>query len=647
MPPKKKSPSRSFKKIDLEKKPAVKRVVKKRVSVSARKKAVKPVLRSSKSGGGKTGYKKAKINQELKDIYKNDDGSMPNMRNFGRKKKRSLFRAFLALIMACAFLGAVAWVGFFIFQPQLQFAESDVVLNITGDEKVTAGEELTYRVRYRNSQNTPLSKVVLQVRYPEGFVFVDASQVPGNDQKNEWELGTLSEHDSGYIDITGRIFGDIEKKQSFRAFLNYYPSNFSSEFQKVFTLTTEVEESPVAMNIKSPEEVVPGAETEFVVELAIEDGLDLNNLGLLMEPAGGFTKTGDQPVSVEGDDYLWSLADLGEDNKISIRGSFNPETGAEEAKLRFKIVGWKDADRQVEPYIFGEREVDLAMLQSDMSVSLAINGSLNDIDVEPGEALNTSISLKNPGDIELKNVVVRLVYETPSFNDLSMLDWYELNDPADGDIRGEQINPQSRRGYITWNKYHVKDLTQIDPGEEINIDLSIPYKDSDDIDLTKFGGHMATALVEVKYENGDEEKLLTSNEIEMMINSDLNFEVRDKVIENSNNKQEHNITWFLENHYHELKDIELSADFYGNISWVEESLKSGGGEYTWDSKTQKLTWSIETMPTSVDVLALQFGFVLNSKNPSQTNLASKVTLKATDTITGEQIIKVGDEILLQ
>lgn len=52
------------------------------------------------------------------------------------------------------------------------------------------------------------------------------------------------------------------------------------------------------------------------------------------------------------------------------------------------------------------------------------------------------------------------------------------------------------------------------------------------------------------------------------------------------------------------------------------------------------------MPVSIDVLPLQFTLVRNGINPSQTQLMSAVTLRATDTKTGEEIILVGDEISL-
>jgi len=90
----------------------------------------------------------------------------------------------------------------------------------------------------------------------------------------------------------------------------------------------------------------------------------------------------------------------------------------------------------------------------------------------------------------------------------------------------------------------------------------------------------------------------------------------------------------------------LRADIY-NIDWLPETAQVvPAGKFEWDKENTEVVWKIETMPTSVDVLALQFGLVLKNKNPSQTNLTSKVKITAEDTVTGQQIILSGDEVLL-
>ena len=651
MPPKKKilskKDSHKFTKVELgedkkstrKKKVVAKKIVAKKKTVMKKKRVVVPKKRIRPQD--------KKMKRELREIYENSDGSMPNMADFKKRKKRGFFSAFFVLLFACAFLGAVAWIGFFVFQPMLQFAEEDVTLSISGDEKVIAGQEVKYRIRYRNSQNVALGQANIQVRYPEGFVFEDSNVVPSNENKDLWNLGALGEKNSGYVDIFGRMYGDLDKQQSFRVFLNYMPGNFSSEFQKVSTLNTEIKDGPAVLEVQGPKEAVPGVEVEYLVGLEAKKDTNVENLALQLDPAGGFTVISSEPASDPDNTLLWSVTGLDETDVVfKIRGVFNPEENEETAELIFKLVGWKDGERQVEPYIYSSKINEVTLLRTDLSVNLGINGSLSNINVEPGEVLNTSIVIKNSGDSDLKNLSLRLVYETPSYNNRSMLDWYEIEDENNGSIIGDQVNDKTRRGIITWDSRHIKKLAKISVGEDVVIDVSIPFKDNEDLDLTKFVNFNASVLAEVKYSNEDEQKILSSNQIDMIVNSDLYLEVRDEVSENSQGKEIHTITWLLSNTFHELENLELSADLYGDIVWQEENFVVPAGEASFDNSSKKVVWKIDSMPTSVDVLALQFVVELKTKNPSQTNLSSKIKLMAEDTITGETIIKAGDEILL-
>ncbi|MFH1947223.1 MAG: hypothetical protein ABIJ23_03655, partial [Candidatus Magasanikbacteria bacterium] len=611
-------------------------------------KIIKKELKKVQAEKERLAEEEDKIRKELQDIYQDDDGTMPNMADFRKKKRSRVLAAFFFLLFACIFLGVVAWVGFFVFQPNLQFVEDDVILSISGDEEVMAGQEVNYRIRYRNLQNTPLGQANIQIRYPEGFIFESSSKPASNDTNDEWILGYLGEGDGDYIDIFGKIYGSEGQRQSFRVFLNYMPGNFSSEFQKVATLNTEIKESPVNIQVQGPEEVIPGVEVEFLVALEAKKDIDIENIALILEP-GIFSVKSSEPALPEADVYQWPIEALvdSEDKIFKISGSFSPINGEEEAELIFKFVGWKDAEKQSEPYVYSAESVKVKLLKTDLSVNLGINGSLADLTVQPGETLNTSVVLKNPGTTALKNMKVSLIFETPSFNNLSMLDWQEISDDIEGDIYGKQIDEGVRRGTITWDSRHIANLKSFEPGENIVIDLSIPLKDAEDIDLTKFTSYLVTAEVEVSYDNSEDEKILSGNKINLTVNSDFAFEVRDEVTEADSGKEQHKINWILSNSFHDLENIELSVDLYGNIAWQEELLSVPAGDFNFNKAENSITWKIDKMPVSVDILALQFGLLLNEKNPTQTNLTSKVKIKATDTITGLDIIRVGEPILLK
>src|SRR3989338_7377385 len=111
---------------------------------------------------------KKKVEDELIEIYENPDGTMPDMKHIEGRKHHRLGKAGLLLFLSCVFFAGIAWLGFFFFEPKSAFREDDVIVSFSGPEEVAPGEEVRYRIRYRNSQPIPLQSVAIQIRYPEG-----------------------------------------------------------------------------------------------------------------------------------------------------------------------------------------------------------------------------------------------------------------------------------------------------------------------------------------------------------------------------------------------------------------------------------------------------------------------------------------------
>lgn len=588
-----------------------------------------------------------KIGRELLEIYENDDGSMPDMKKFGKKKSRGLLTAFLVLLFACLFLGMVAWVGFFVFQPKTQFQESDVILDITGDEKIVLGQEVKYRVRYVNDQNTPLSKTLLQIRYPDGFVFENSSIEPSNEAKDEWALGSINPHGSGYLDITGKMYGNLGDKKSFRVFLNYTPANFSSEFQKVSSRTVEFSESSVELKVEMPSEIFSGEKTTCKITIHKKSEEVVKNLAFIIEPSKTFSKIESQPESGQNDIYQWSIPILNEDQVIDLKGIFNPDPVSGSPALSIKVLGWKDDQHSGDGYVLASSFFDVKLVRTDLKSTLAVNGTVSDSMVEPGKTLIMSLAIKNEGLKAVKNIVIKLNIDAPSYNNRSLLDWQKLDDQNNGDVSGEQQNQQTRRGIIKWDQTKISALKQINPGDEVMIDVNLPIKNGADVNLSQFIANQIIAWIEMSYKQGEENKTLSGTPLKLTVNSDLNLEIKDMMDSDPDGLEIHKVIWLLSNSFHELKNIQLEAEIYGDFTWQEEGLVVPAGKAVFDDKEKKLVWKVDNMPISLDVLGLQFSIVLNKDNLSQTNLTSKVKMEAIDVITGQEINKVVEGVLLK
>lgn len=586
------------------------------------------------------------IGKQLTEIYENTDGSMPDMTTFPRQQHRRFMRAFATLMISCLLLGGVAWAGFFLVQPESAFSEKDVVLTMSGDEIISVGKEVNYRIRYRNAQQVALAQAVVHVRYPEGFVFERASIEPANDTKDEWSLGTIKEDTSGFIDITGRMYGNIGDKQSFRVFLDYVPANFSSEFQKVATLSAEVKDSPFTIEIQVPKEVIAGAETDVTIIVRRTGETAVPSSALVLDTAQ-FSKKKSAPGSDEFHENRWSLDSAAKEKKIVIQGVFLGNDTATTVDLQAQIVGWKDAKKTGEGFVLAKTVASSVLVRSGLDVTLAINGAPATVAAQPGEVLMAQIRLKNTKDTPLQNVQVRFVIDAPSVDRKSILNWVKLEDALDGDILGEQVTPELRRGSITWSKKQQTELASLVAGEEFNHSIKLPIKSSKDADITEYPSTDLKATVEVRYESDGKQEIVSSQPFAVSLVSDLAIEIQHESTAGSDGKEKHEMKWVLTNSYHNLKQVRVEADLYGDITWHANELSVPAGKAVFNERDKKLVWTIDEMPTSVDVLALPFAFTLNKKNPTQTLLISKVKVQALDTVVNKEIIKVGAEVPLQ
>jgi hypothetical protein len=229
----------------------------------------------------------------------------------------------------------------------------------------------------------------------------------------------------------------------------------------------------------------------------------------------------------------------------------------------------------------------------------------------------------------------------------SILEWAAIYDPFDGSVSGEQLNVDTRRGTIVWDSTKIPELKRLEAGEEVTIDFHLPVKSAGDADLSDFKTAGFLASAEAQSGRGKDKQIIGANPIPMTLFSDTSLEVTDEVGETLDEKEVHMISWVVKNTFHDLSDIRVEAELYGEILVSTTTMEVAAGEATFDPATKKLIWTIPAMPVSIDVLALRVPVILLNKNPTQTNLTSKAALKATDTVAGMEILKVGDEILLQ
>lgn len=590
--------------------------------------------------------RQTKIGKQLTQIYQDNEGHLPDMRKIKIKKTNTGFKTFFVIILVGGLLAAATWAGLFLMPNSKKFSESQLSLTINGPQDVTAGATTTYKISYENNQSLALKQATLNVQYPEGFVFISSDVAAKNSGHTEWQLNDIGAHKKNEITITGVTYGSLNQKQSWRVFLTYQPENFSSEMQKASFLNVTVSNPAFSLAVNGPSKTITGNTAEYTFVVKKEYDSQTNKLELKLTWPQNFFITSSSPALSK--DNKWII----EPNKI------NSSTSATANSWTFKIIGKFSSSTTGSGDISGalfttnnnssfaltSAKATTELTQNDLDFNLAINGSLTNFSSQPGDNLSITLSLKNQSANDLKNASLKLTLDAPSAKKQSLLNWAKIEDKFDGDINGTQTSDSIRRGEIVWNKNKIPDLAKINKNQEVDVDVQLPIKDNSSFNLSDLGNSsQITALAEVSFKDADgATHTFSSNQIVITVNSDLKFEARDSISGNGAGEK-HAINWVLTNNFHPLKNLTLSADVYGSVT-VDMPTAAPAGEVKFDPASKKIIWTIAEMPGSVDTLALPITVTLNKVNPTQKLLISKVHIQAEDTVTGEKLDFMGEEV---
>jgi hypothetical protein len=586
--------------------------------------------------------KEQEMGKRLNSIYQNGDGQMPNMTRIKIKKTHPVVKFFLWLIIVGAILSGLAWAGFMYLPNNKNFSEDKISLIINGPTDIVVGATSTYTITIYNEQDSDLNDVILSLQYPKGFIFVSSTPNSSNAGHTEWDIDNIQGGRKNIIYITGRTFGAKEKQESWRVAITYRPSNFNYQIQKNISLIIEPKKMPIAISVTGPDKISANSKVEYTYKIKKDVNASLGTLDITPIFSPSFNIASSSPALAVGKQWTIDTSTSTDSWTFKISGQYasTTETKAEaKATLSIPIAG--------ESYQLAETVLKTQLAEEELDFNLAINGSIGNFSSQPGQTLNFTIYFKNDSKTNLKDGNIKLTIDGPSSNEKSALDWPNIKDKYDGDIKGVQLSNDTRRGEIYWDKEKIPNLASPKAGQDISINVSLPIRDIEQFDLTTLKTFQIKVKADMNYKDSSNiSRSLSSNQIIITLNSDLSFETRDSSSQNSAGLTEHKIKWILTNNFHPLKNITVSADAYGDINWKVDSIPPAG-QIDFNSSTKKITWIIADMPESVDILSMPFTITINKNNPTQNKLVSKVNITAEDTITKEKITLTGNEIKLQ
>ncbi|HYU64688.1 MAG TPA: hypothetical protein VEK36_00255, partial [Candidatus Paceibacterota bacterium] len=372
-----------------------------------------------------------------------------NKINHPRSKRVLKWLIALALVL---FLVAVArfWFG------RSSFAERDVVLLLEGPSQASSGDEVTYKLKYRNNTRVDLTNMEFRFFYPDDSIVITEGTF-SDDLSHGFTVDKLSPGQEGTLELKAFLVGDKGNIKTAKVNLIFKAGSFKSLFEKSESVATTIINVPVPMTLVAPPTAVSGQDISYILDYRNETDADVADLRFEFSYPDGFLfkKVSPSPTSSNN---VWDVASVkkGTGSRITITGTL---TGQERESKNIAVVLKRKLNDQ---YVNYERATSSTIISSPLiTASLSVNGSRDTI-TYPGDTLLYTIQYRNNSSYSLVGMNLTAKLEGEMF-DLSTLD-----------TRGGYYDSSAKT--ITFNAGVVPDFGTFNPGKSGQINFQVRLK---------------------------------------------------------------------------------------------------------------------------------------------------------------------------
>ncbi|MBI4272794.1 hypothetical protein HY621_03005 [Candidatus Uhrbacteria bacterium] len=577
--------------------------------------------------------------------YNEGDRDMTTLEH-GRRGVPLILKIVILIILAAC--GVAAWFGYRAFNgeqiPFFQFVKKDAYMDVQvtqAEKEVLSNSVFSVRVFLKNTSTAPLDPVSVIIDYPEGFVFSHSAPIlPKNEQKNYWEIGSLTSGEEITLTITGRVAastGSGEKNLHTTVF--YKPVQVSSEFKTEVDTLLAIRAPEFRLRIDGPIETEKGSEEDYQIVFHAQSlrasfaGAEAHPpFEVVFEHPKNFELKDMKPAPVK-EGLRWDIAgllsSLANDDLVSIalRGSFQTEFAS--SPLTAKI-GYYLGDEFV---ILDQTQFlpSLALpFEKNLLISLTLDGKSSPLFLTPSEpdmhkGIPLTVFYENTGKIVLQNVSFTL--HIPKNNILSSLpsEWslpnsepafpYTYQDEQDNQIR---MSPRE-----------IPALSEIGASATGTISFILRNTDYQSVRARISEGNSYEAPLAISLSadiEGPQKRSLTGPIMTITRNSDTSLRVN-----RSSEGTPIAIEWIVENSLHALENVRIRATLPESIAWTQNTSVSAG-TIRYNPDTREALWIINRLPTGVKSISARFE--LEGELPQNDTVT---TLTAKDNTTGALI----------
>lgn len=334
-------------------------------------------------------------------------------------------------------------------------SSNSVAILIKGPSQLSSGNELEYKIIYRNGEGADLVNLSLEVFYPNNFIYKNASVSSTAPTGSAFNLPMLKKGENAEVVIKGKLSGATGEDKVMKAKLHYKLSNFNSSFNVEESFHTVILPPNLTLDLTGPSDVTNGQDITYSVNYANVSGQEMDSLALFVTYPQNFSFT-NSSVPPNKDNNFWLLGKQpdGASGKIDIAGSFSGVAG-EEKEVRAEIgimINGNFSPQIVSSAVF-------KIIPSELDITIESDKLDN---VSMGESIRYAIKYKNRGSIGITNAVV-----------VATIDGAVVNFDNFNTYNGIMTDRT-----VTWKSATEKSLSLIAPSKEGKIEITVPLKNN-------------------------------------------------------------------------------------------------------------------------------------------------------------------------
>lgn len=545
-------------------------------------------------------------------------------------KKRGGCLWLLFLLFLASFAGLFYW-----SKKNVPIVEKSIEFSVDGPNKIISGDQATYTIKYKNIDSVTLQKIELDVRWPSGFYFDEATIAPHDSNATTWFLDDLSPNQTMEIKIKGQLVGQNDDLLAATFSLGYQPENFHSDFKEKQTVETKITDSKISLSIAATDKTLVAnqeqirvvfrnltdeAIEDLYVDILYPDDFELSVAQPTDEDLSEDTEAIDTNVDfIQEEDYLKVNIGPEEEKVYSVTGSFGIDSQSEQTIV---VAVGNMVDGQFRRLARVEKNIKVFNPKFDMDFQ--INGKRGQQTVNWGEDLQYQLDITNNSETDISDVKVIALVDSESidWDSLATIGSYEENKIFWSSQEDESLSdwPAGETKTFTWQ---VKVVANPQPERTIENIIKINVEGLPD------------------WEQVTSPVLLTVGE-SLTFNNGIYWDLGGRRVGSGllppqvGEETQYLVVWSLPQATGVFDGVEVSVTLPPEVDFISETdIQEGDLEF--DLETRSLTWRLSYFNNII--LPVTASFII-SLVPGQENRGETMTLLNPTTVTAQGIEEV-------